>query len=332
MFHRLGCHLVSVVFLAGCLLGSVQAAPLLHFGIISTESRANLESVWQPLLDDMAKATGFEVQAVYVSDYAELIDGLGEQRVDVAWLGNMAAVEAVDRSDAEVFAQTTLNDGLNGYQGLLITRKDSPINTVDDLLRPARHLSFGNGDPNSTSGYLVPGYYVFSRQHIDPATAFKRTVNQNHQANALSVAKGELDAATFNSDNWERLGLTHPQQLAQLKIIWKSPLIPADPILWRKSLPAASKATLRAFFLGYGTTDREKSVLKGLQQTRFTASSNEQLLPIRQLRLFKQRTEVAASNLSVDDKTRRLREIDEALARLQDRINVLEQRTPLKSP
>ncbi len=324
MFHRIGRHLVSVILLAGCLLSNAQAAQSLHFGIISTESRENLESIWQPFFDDMTQATGFEVQPVYVNDYAELIDGLRGQRVDVAWLGNMAAVEAVDRSDAEVFAQTTLN----GYQGLLITRKDSPINTVDDLLRQSRQLRFGNGDPNSTSGYLVPGYYVFARQHIDPATAFKRTINQNHQANALSVASGELDAATFNSDNWERLALTHPQQLAQLKIIWKSPLIPSDPIVWRKSLLPDSKAKVRAFFLGYGTTEQQKAVLKGLQQTRFTASSNDQLLPIRQLRLFKQRTDVAASGLSVDEKTLRLREIDEALARLQDRINALEKRTP----
>lgn len=329
MFHRPGRRLASVVMLVGCLLGTAQAAPqVIHFGILSTESRENLESIWQPLLDDMARTTGFDVQPVYASDYVGLIDELREQRVDVAWLGNMAAVEAVDRSDAEVFAQTSLNGGTNGYQGLLITRKDSPINTVDDLLRQARNLSFGNGDPHSTSGYLVPGYYVFARQHVDPATAFKRTLNQSHEANALSVASGELDAATFNTENWDRLGITHPQQLAKLKIIWKSPLIPADPILWRRSLLPDSKVRIRTFFLGYGTTAEQQAVLKSLQQDRFTASDNNQLLPIRQLRLFKQRTDVAASNLSVDEKKRRFRDIDESLARLQDRIKALEKATP----
>ncbi|GAB7529541.1 phosphonate ABC transporter substrate-binding protein [Pseudomonas sp. 3A(2025)] len=329
MFHRFGRRLVSVVIFASCLLGVAQAAPqTLHFGILSTESQENLKSIWQPLLDDMARTTGFDVQPVYTSDYAGLIDGLGEQRVDVAWLGNMAAVEAVDRSDSEIFAQTSMVNGTHGYQGLLIARKDSAINTVDDLLRQASHLSFGNGDPNSTSGYLVPGYYVFARQHINPATAFKRTLNQSHEANALSVAKGEVDAATFNSENWDRLSVTHPQQLAQLKIIWKSPLIPADPIVWRRSLLPDNKVRIRAFFLGYGATDEQKAVLKGLQQTHFSASNNNQLLPIRQLRLFKERTDVAASDLSVDEKKRRFREIDEALARLQDRIKALEKSRP----
>lgn len=323
MLHRIGRLLLSVVSLAVCLLSSAHGQDqAIRFGLLSTESRENLHAIWQPLLEDMTRQTGLRVEAVFASDYAHLIDGMRAQRIDVAWLGNMAAVEAVDRSGAEVFAQTAMEHGMPGYHGLLIARKDSPVNNVGDLLRLAPQLTFGNGDLNSTSGYLVPGYYVFARQQVDPAKAFKRTVNQNHEANALDVAEGRLDAATFNSENWDRLQLTHPQQLSRLKIIWKSQLIPSDPILWRKALSQPAKGKIRDFLLGYGSNEREKAVLKGLQQTPFIASDNNQLLPIRQLLLFKERTEVAGSTLSVDQKNLRLRAIDAELARLQDRISV----------
>lgn len=322
MLHCLERLLLSVFTLALCLVSSAHGQDqVIRFGLLSTESRENLHTIWQPLLNDMTRQTGLPVEAVFASDYAHLIDGMRAQRIDVAWLGNMAALEAVDRSDAEVFAQTAMEHGLPGYYSLLITRKDSLINNVGDLLRLAPQLTFGNGDLNSTSGYLVPGYYVFARQQVDPTRIFKRTVNQSHEANALDVAQGRLDAASFNTENWDRLQLTHPEQLKQLKIIWKSQLIPSDPILWRKALTRQTQEKIRSFLLGYGSNERERAVLKGLQQTRFIASDNDQLLPIRQLLLFKERTEVARSQLSVEQKKDRLRNIDAALTRLQDRIS-----------
>jgi phosphonate transport system substrate-binding protein len=249
-------------------------------------------------------------------------------KVDVAWLGNKAAMEAVDRSNGEIFAQTSAANGDAGYWSLLIVRKDSPINSVEDMLKNAKSLTFGNGDPNSTSGYLVPGYYVFAKNHVDASTAFKRTLNSSHEVNALSVAKGQLDVATFNTESWDRLAVTQPDKVEQLKVIWKSPLIPADPIVWSKALSDQDKAKIREFFTSYGNTDEEKTVLKNMQMGKFLKSSDDQLLPIRQLELFKQRTEVAASTtLDAQEKTARLKDIDASLSKLQERITELNQKT-----
>jgi phosphonate transport system substrate-binding protein len=196
------------------------------------------------------------------------------------------------------------------------------------MLKNAKNLTFGNGDPNSTSGYLVPGYYVFAKNHVDASTAFKRTLNSSHEVNALSVAKGQLDVATFNTESWDRLEVTQPDKAALLKVIWKSPLIPADPMVWNKSLSDTDKAKIREFFATYGDTDHEKAVLKDMQLGKFLKSSDDQLLPIRQLELFKQRTEVAASTtLDEKEKTERLKTLDDGLAKLQQRITELEKKS-----
>ncbi|WP_122856346.1 phosphate/phosphite/phosphonate ABC transporter substrate-binding protein, partial [Pseudomonas viridiflava] len=223
---------------------------------------------------------------------------------------------------------TSAANGAAGYWSLLIVRKDSPINSVEDMLKNAKTLTFGNGDPNSTSGYLVPGYYVFAKNHVDASTAFKRTLNSSHEVNALSVAKGQLDVATFNTESWDRLAVTQPDKVEQLKVIWKSPLIPADPMVWSKALSDENKAKIREFFASYGDTDEEKAVLKNMQLGKFLKSSDDQLLPIRQLELFKQRTEVAASTtLDAKEKETRLKEIDAGLSKLQERITELNQKT-----
>ncbi|SHM69538.1 phosphonate transport system substrate-binding protein [Pseudomonas asturiensis] len=329
MFNRIGRVLASAALLATCAMGTAQAEEkVINFGIMSTESSQNLKTIWQPFLDDMSKKTGLKVNATFASDYAGLIQGMRFNKVDVAWLGNKAAMEAVDRSNGEIFAQTSAANGAAGYWSLLIVRKDSPINSVEDMLKNAKTLTFGNGDPNSTSGYLVPGYYVFAKNHVDASTAFKRTLNSSHEVNALSVAKGQLDVATFNTESWDRLAVTQPDKVEQLKVIWKSPLIPADPMVWSKALSDENKAKIREFFASYGDTDEEKTVLKNMQLGKFLKSSDDQLLPIRQLELFKQRTEVAASTtLNAQEKETRLKEIDAGLSKLQQRITELNQKT-----
>ncbi|WP_122744144.1 phosphonate ABC transporter substrate-binding protein [Pseudomonas viridiflava] len=329
MFNRIGRVLASAALLATCAMGTAQAEEkVINFGIMSTESSQNLKTIWQPFLDDMSKKTGLKVNATFASDYAGLIQGMRFNKVDVARLGNKAAMEAVDRSNGEIFAQTSAANGVAGYWSLLIVRKDSPINSVEDMLKNAKTLTFGNGDPNSTSGYLVPGYYVFAKNHVDASTAFKRTLNSSHEVNALSVAKGQLDVATFNTESWDRLAVTQPDKVEQLKVIWKSPLIPADPMVWSKALSDENKAKIREFFASYGDTDEEKTVLKNMQLGKFLKSSDDQLLPIRQLELFKQRTEVAASTtLDAKEKETRLKEIDAGLSKLQERITELNQKT-----
>ncbi|WP_110654397.1 phosphonate ABC transporter substrate-binding protein [Salinicola halimionae] len=307
-------------------MSSAQAADEpLRFGIISTESSTNQSTQWQPFLDDMSQKLGVDIKPFFATDYAAVIQAMRFDKVDLAWYGNKSAMEAVDRAGGEIFAQTVAANGAPGYWSLMIVNKNSPYDSVEDVLAHASELTFGNGDPNSTSGYLVPGYYVFAKNHVDPKTAFKRTLNANHETNALTVANGQVDVATFNTESMERLEVTHPDKADQLKVIWKSPLIPSDPLVWRTDLPQQTKDELRQFFLSYGETPEQKQILEPLQWSGFAASDNDQLLPIRQLELFKQRAQVAANDsLDGDDKKQQLAEMDAQLESLSKRMEARE--------
>lgn len=106
----------------------------LNFGIISTESQQNLKPQWTPFLQDMEKKLGVKVNAFFAPDYAGIIQGMRFNKVDIAWYGNLSAMEAVDRANGQVFAQTVAADGSPGYWSVLIVNKDSPINNLNDLL------------------------------------------------------------------------------------------------------------------------------------------------------------------------------------------------------
>jgi phosphonate transport system substrate-binding protein len=308
-------------------LGSVaQADDLkeLNFGIISTESSQNLRTVWDPFLADMTKKLGVKVNAFFAPDYAGVIEAMRFGKVDVAWYGNKSAMEAVDRAGGQIFVQTVAADGSPGYWSVLIAHKDNAmLNSVDDVIKHGKEITFSNGDPNSTSGFLVPGYYVFGLNNIDPKSYFKQTVSGNHESNALAVANKQVDFATNNTENMAKIQKNFPEKFAELKVIWKSPLIPSDPIVWRKDLSDGDKAKLKDFFLGYGKTPEEKQVLAGLQWGEFKDSNDDQLVPIRTLELFKKRVAlVNDATVSDADKTAKLAEIDAQLAELKKKAAV----------
>ncbi|HFJ0421784.1 TPA: phosphonate ABC transporter substrate-binding protein [Pseudomonas aeruginosa] len=329
MLKRFSRVLAASALLAGSLAGMAHAdQPVINFGIISTESSQNLKSIWEPFLKDMSQQTGYQVKAFFAPDYAGIIQGMRFDKVDIAWYGNKAAMEAVDRAHGEIFAQTVAASGAPGYWSLLIANKDSKIDSLEDMLANAKSLTFGSGDPNSTSGYLVPGYYVFAKNNVDPVKAFKRTLNSSHEVNALAVANKQVDVATFNTEGMERLELTQPEKARQLKVIWKSPLIPGDPLVWRNNLSDEQKNKLRDFFFKYGANAEQKKVLADLQWSKFQPSDDDQLLPIRQLELFKQRTDVANNaNLGAEEKAAKLKALDEELAKLEKRMAEREQKT-----
>ncbi len=313
-------------FIGGLAAAILVVAPALaqdikevNFGIISTESSQNLKSDWQPLLEDMAKKTGYKVNAFFAPDYAGIIEGMRFGKVHVAWFGNKSAMEAVDRAGGEIFAQMVNADGTQGYYSHLIVHKDSPLKSLDDVLRNAKNLSFGNGDPNSTSGFLVPSYYVFAQNKIDAKTAFKVSRGANHESNALAVANKQVDVATNNSENLDKIKDRLPEKFKDIRVVWTSPLIPLDPLVMRKELPDATKQKLKDFFYGYGQgSQQEKDVLMKISKlSAFKPSTNAQLIPIRQLELFKERNKFEAdASLPAADKQAKVAEIDRKLAEL----------------
>jgi phosphonate transport system substrate-binding protein len=296
-----------------------------NFGIISTDSSAALKPRWQPVLDDMSARVGVKVNAFFATDYAGVIEAMRFKKVDLAWFGNKSAIEAVDRANGEVFVQTLAEDGA-GYYSLLITHRDSPFKTFDDVLKRGKEINFGIGDPNSTSGFVVPSYYVFALNHIDPKTHFKTIRAANHETNLQAVLNHQLDVATNNTEQMALLEKRMPEKAQEVRILWKSPLIASDPIVWRRDLDPEAKTRLKAFFVAYGTSgahaDEERKRLLSIQKwIGFRESSNAQLLPIRQLELFREKTKVEAdASMAAGDKLAKLTEINRKLAELNAQL------------
>ena len=294
----------------------------INFGIIATEKAGALKQMWEPFLEDMSKSVGVKVNGFFATDYAGIIEAQRFNKVQVAWYGNKSAIDAVDRAGGEVFAQFVDLDGTPGYYSYLITHKDSGITSLDQVLKNGKEYSFGIGDPSSTSGTLVPTYYVFTMNKLEPKTHFKVTRSSNHEGNFLAVLNRQVDVATSNSEMTQKMKEKSPEKLEPIRILWTSPLIPRDPLVWRKDMPADLKAKIQNFVVGYGKDGREKEILKNMYRLAgFKASTDAQLLPIRQLELYKDRVKFENdANLSESERKTKLGDIDAKLPELAKQL------------
>jgi phosphonate transport system substrate-binding protein len=300
-------------------------------GIIPTESTASAMTGFEPFRADMEKALGIPVKLFMAPDYAGVIEAMRFNKVQIAWFGNKSAIEAVNRADGEVFVQTVDVTGNPGYWSLIVVHKDSPHQTIEDIIRDGKNLTFGNGDPNSTSGYLIPTYYIWGQHGIDPTKHFKLVRNANHETNLMAVANKQVDFATNNTENWDKFAKAHPDLIKNVRIIWKSPLIPSDPMVWRKDLSKEWKSRIKGFFLAYGRIGPEKdqqlAVLKGMSSgwAPFQDSSNHQLLPIMEINFAKDKMKIQNSDaMAAEAKAQKMAEIDQHLVEIQSYSKLVE--------
>jgi phosphonate transport system substrate-binding protein len=270
---------------------NVTPPKTLTFSIVSTEATQTQMQEWGPFLKDMEKATGMTVKPFFGSNYSALIEAMRFKQSDLGWFTNQSGLEAVRRAGGEVFARTTHPNGRDGYQAVILVKKGSGV-TLERLLKCDRTLDFGMGDAKSTSGTLAPNTYLFGPRGIDPTTCFKTIRSASAEANLYAVGSGVLPAATDNTRSMERLSaIGTPQSiktLASLQVIWTSPTIPEDPMIWRADLDPAIKAKLTKFFFSYGVGDsdearRQRAILDRIQTGPFKHADNSHLLPVREI-------------------------------------------------
>jgi phosphonate transport system substrate-binding protein len=264
-----------------------EAAGELTFSILPTGPASTLQKNWQPVLDDMARSTGLKIKPFIPTNYTVLIEAMKFKQTDAGWFSNESGLEAVRRANGEVFARTLGPNGVNGYYSVLITNVDSGI-TLDKIRKCDRTLSFGQADPISTSGYVAPIAYFFGPSDIEPQKCFATVRTTNHNTNLLAVAAGSLDVATNNSTAIELNRQAGRPEADKVKVLWKSPILPEDPIIWRKDLDPAIKEKLRQFFFTYGRGDtpeavRQRANLKPLSIGGFEPADDNHLLMVREV-------------------------------------------------
>ena len=313
-------------------LGSAQApaAPLprgtdepLVFGLITPRDAEQVLAAWNPFLQRLAQGIGRAIRAWPAKNAGELVDAFRQGKVDLAWLGNAPALEIVESGTGEVFAQMVTADGRTGYESILVTHKDSPLQTLEQAQQADRKLVFGDGEIKSTSGHLVPLYYAFVKRGInDPKSLYREVRHSSHRANLTMAARREVDFATANNVELDLFAVEQPALAKELRVIWRSPDIPQSPLVWRVALPGSLRQRIQAVVVGFGQNDAERAILHGVNGLAgFRKSRNRQLVSVADIEMFAAWQHVNnSSTLTPAQKLERIAQISQRASRLELRL------------
>ena len=213
----------------------------LTFALLSTENAAEVGRRWTPIITQLEKDLGVKVKYTTATDYRGTIEALKFGKAQLGHLGPKAYVEASTNNYANVepIAQLQLANGSLGYRSCLIVHADSDIFSPEDTAGK----TFAFNDPNSASGYLVPSAFFMMEMGIDPQKHFAKVVfSGSHEASILAVANKKVEVASTNLPDLQQLTRENKVPRGGLRVIWVSRLIPNDPIVIRKDMPASLRA------------------------------------------------------------------------------------------
>lgn len=210
--------LVAILIALGAGAAFAQATTVLRVSAIPDEAPTELQRKFKPLGDYLQRETGLEVQFTPVTDYAAVVEGLANQKIDLAWLGGFTFVQAKIRTNggATPIVQRAEDEK---FTSKFIVPIDSPAKTLADL----KGKTFAFGSPSSTSGHLMPRFYL-GKAGIQPDTDFKAVAFSGaHDATVAFVASGRAEGGVLNASVWDKLVEAKNPNAAKVRVLATTP-------------------------------------------------------------------------------------------------------------
>jgi phosphonate transport system substrate-binding protein len=277
--------LISVMALAaGCGNSdskiSDKNSDVFDIAVIPSLNQGDMQKAMSKLAGIIGEKLNRSVSINVYPDYNGVVEAMNFGQVDMAYLGPLTYVIANHKSGAKAII-TQLIHGKPFYYSYIITNIDHPWNSLDDLLMDSKKTNFAFGDPNSTSGSLIPGIELKKRGvYVDPANhQFKELrFTGSHDITALTVENKQIDAGAIDSAIFDMLVEQKKIDGNQFKVIWKSEAIFQYPWAVKDDTNQKTIDLLREAFLSID----DDEILHAFGASGFTIAEDKDYAPIRE--------------------------------------------------
>ena len=241
-----------------------------RIGILGGENAQDRMNSNECLRIAVEDALGVPTRLFAPADYNGVIQGLLGGTIDLSLMGpsSYAAVYIADPEAVSPILVKINADGSTGYYSIGFARADSGVTSLEGM----QDKVFGFGDPNSTSGYLIPSVEIpgLISATMESGDYFGEVrFTGGHEQTIVAVNNGDVDGGVTWTDgqgNWEDgytfgalrkavdAGLVDMNDLTE---IWRSKLIPGEPVVLRNALPDDVRAAVTGIVDTIGETDPE---------------------------------------------------------------------------
>jgi phosphonate transport system substrate-binding protein len=252
------------------ILPAVADEVVLRVSAIPDEAPTELQRKFAPLGKYLEAQTGMKVVFTPVSDYAAVVESLATRKIDLAWLGGFTFIQAKIRTNGTAIPIAQREEDAK-FTSKFITA-DPAIKTLADL----KGKTFAFGAPSSTSGSLMPRFFL-QQAGLNPETDFKRVAFSGaHDATVAFVAAGKADAGVLNASVWDKLVEQKKVDTDKVHVFATTP--PYFDYNWtvRGDLDPALIKKLTDAFLKLDPANPEHKEILGLQRAaRFIPTKKE---------------------------------------------------------
>ena len=209
-------------FLAAGVLAAISfqsiAQNTLRISAIPDESPTELQRKFKPLGDYLSKETGLKVEFTPVTDYAAVVEALASKKIDMAWLGGFTYVQAKIRTNGSVVPIIQRVED-EKFTSIFIVPSTSSLKDLKEL--KGKTIAFGS--PSSTSGHLMPRYFLM-QAGLNVDKDFKNVAFSGaHDATVAFVASGKAEVGVLNTSVWEKLNESKNPNALKSKVLSVTP-------------------------------------------------------------------------------------------------------------
>ena len=284
---RGGIPLIRAVALAAFALGgaacggggpasdAATARPVLRVSMIPTTDPGKIVRESRPLVAYLEKETGAQVELTVPADYAAVVEAVANDQADIAYLGGFTFIQAAERAGVRPLVQ---RDRDKNFHSVFITRPDSGIGDLADL----KGHTFAFGDVNSTSGHLMPEYFM-RRENVPPEVIARALYTGGHDATALAVANGKVDAGAMDEAVFEKMSKDGKLDPSRVQVFYTTP--PFFDYVWaaRKGLdPRLTERFADAFLKLSADDSSQRQILDSLGARKYERANDSDYDRLRQ--------------------------------------------------
>ena len=211
-------RILTSIFVALALAPGATAQGVLKVSAIPDEAPTELQRKFKPLGDYLETEIGMKVAFTPVTDYAAVVESLATRKLDMAWLGGFTFVQTKLRTNG-----TAIPIAQRAEDEIFTSRYIVPADSTAKTLADLKGKSFAFGSPSSTSGHLMPRYFLL-QAGINPEKDFKNIAFSGaHDATVAFVAGGKAEAGVLNASVWDKLVETKNANAHKVRVLATTP-------------------------------------------------------------------------------------------------------------
>lgn len=264
---------------AGMLMSAAAAAETFTFTAIPDADESRLNARFGKVADYLSGQLGVEVKYIPVKSYPAAITAFRNDQVQLAWFGGLSGVQAralVDGSEA--IAQGYEDQFFKTY---IIAHSSTGIEASDELPEDIKGKTFTFGSKGSTSGRLMPEFFIRDTFNAAPDELFSRVgFSGDHSRTIAQVQSGVYQVGAVNYSVWDTEVEEGKIDTNKVKVVWTTPTYPDYQWTIRGDVDArygeGFKEKVRDVLLNM----KDEDLLASFPRKSFVPASNDDYAPI----------------------------------------------------